>query len=304
MSQARYSIIPTAVLEDDRVTAQQLRILATLGSFMGKDNEGFPSQSKIAERAKCSRQTVNKALRCLADFGYIQVIGRTRGGLKRALRYRVILDVNLSDIEAESPMFPDVKKGDIDVKEVDNDVNPEGDNDVNPMELTAKEDTQEKKPTPKRVSPKKVSEEILSLLPKAKARMAPRDSLPKVVKTILNQTDEQTLLSAVKACYSDPKHTAEDGQYAPSIYSWLKNGVWKNWVGEAKQNSTLTEEDWAAAFRIYVEGGGWPITAFSPAPHEPGCTAPAKMLRHAAKLLAGSPAEKGILKNLEIGEAA
>jgi DNA-binding Lrp family transcriptional regulator len=304
MSQARYSIIPTAALEDDRVTAQQLRILATLGSFMGKDNEGFPSQSKIAERAKCSRQTVNKALRCLADFGYIQVIGRTRGGLKRALRYRVILDVNLSDIEAEAPMFPDVKKSDIDVKEGDNDVNPEGDNDVNSMELTAKEDTQGKKPTPKRVSPKKVSEEILSLLPKAKVRMAPRDSLPKVVKTILNQTDEQTLLGAVKACYSDPKHTAEDGQYAPAIYSWLKDGVWKNWVAEVEHNSTLTEEDWAAAFRIYVEGGGWPVSAFSPAPHDPNCTAPAKMLRHAAKLLEGTPAAEGILKNLEIGEAA
>ena len=85
MSQARYSIIPTAALEDDRLTAQDLRILATLGSFLDKNYECFPSQATIAERAKCSRQTVNKSLQRIGDFGYIQVIGSPRGGLRAKL---------------------------------------------------------------------------------------------------------------------------------------------------------------------------------------------------------------------------
>ena len=307
MSQARYSIIPTAALEDDRVSAQQLRVLATLGSFLGKNQEGFPSQSAIAERAKCSRQTVNKSLKKLADFGYIVVVGQPKGGLKRALRYRVILDVNLSDIEAETPTTADVKKGDNDVAPVDNDVNPKGDNDVNPLGATAIEDTHKKIPTNKaRMSAERVSEEIIKLLPKSKRKMAPRNSLPKVIKTILSKTDPETLLKAVADCYSDPKHTAEEGQYAPAIYSWLRNGVWKNWVVDdaIPATSQMTDEDWQQAFREYVDTGEWVIPDISPAPHEAGCTAPAKMLRYAMSLLGADPKAAGISQNLKPGAAA
>ena len=299
MSQARYSIIPTVALEDDRVTAQDLRILATLGSFLDKNYECFPSQAQIAERAKCSRQTVNKSLQRLADYGYIQVIGSARGGLKRALRYRVILDVNLDDIEAVSPVFSDVKKSDNDDGKGDNDVKPEGDIDV-ASRATAKEDTHRKIPTH---SARGVSEQILALLPPLKRKMAPKDSLPKVVKSILTQTTPESLLAAVSACYSTERHTVEDGQYAPAIYSWLKDGVWKNWIPEqALPASEMTDAEWATAMRHWVDTGDWLVADVSPAPDQPGCKAPAKMLRHAAKIrsdLAGH-----ILANLTLGAAA
>lgn len=299
MTQARYSIIPTVALEDDRVTAQDLRILATLGSFLDKNYECFPSQAVIAERAKCSRQTVNKSLQRLADYGYIQVIGSARGGLKRALKYRVILDVNLDDIEAGSPVFSDVKKSDIDDAKGDNDVKPEGDIDV-ASRATAKEDTHKKIPTHTAMS---VCEEILSILPPAKRRMAPKDSLPKVVKTILRGTTPESLLSAVRACYSTERHTAEEGQYAPAIYSWLKDGVWKNWLPEASlPASDMTDAEWATAMRHWVDTGEWLVADVSPAPDQPGCKAPAKMLRHAAKLDPDSAPQ--ILANLKLGAAA
>lgn len=281
MSQARYSIIPTAALEDDRLTAQELRILATLGSFLDKNYECFPSQATIAERAKCSRQTVNKALQHLADYGYIQVIGSHRGGLKRALRYRVILDVNLDDIEAGSPVFSDVKKSDIDDKSDDNDVKPEGDIDV-AYRATAKEDTHKKIPTH---TPERVCEEILAILPVAKRRMAPKNSLPKVVKTILRTTPPESLLAAVRACYSTERHTVEEGQYAPAIYSWLKDGVWKNWIPDQPVTvAEMTDAEWATAMRHWCDTGEWLAGEVSPAPDQPGCKAPANMLRHAAKL--------------------
>jgi len=281
LSQARYSIIPTAALEDDRLTAQDLRILATLGSFLDKNYECFPSQATIAERAKCSRQTVNKSLQGIGDFGYIQVIGSPRGGLKRALRYRVILDVNLDDIEAGSPAFPDVKKSDIDDAKSDNDVKPEGDI-VVAYRATAKEDTHKKIPTH---SAQVVSEQILALLPPLKRKMAPKDSLPKIVKSILAQTSPESLLAAVAACYSTERHKTDDGQYAPAIYSWLKDGVWKNWVADQPVTAAeLTESEWINAMRHWVDTLEWLAAGASPAPDEPGCLAPAKMLRPAAKL--------------------
>lgn len=299
MSQARYSIIPTAALEDDRLSAQDLRILATLGSFLDKNYECFPSQAVIAERAKCSRQTVNKSLQRLGDFGYILVIGSARGGLKRALRYRVILDVNLDDIEAGSPVFTDVKKGDIDVVKGDNDVKPKGDIDV-ASRATAKEDTHKKIPTH---SARGVSEQILALLPPLKRKMAPKDSLPKLVGSILKQTSPESLLAAVAACYSTERHTVEDGQYAPAIYSWLKDGVWKNWIPEqALPASEMTEAEWATAMRHWVDTGEWLASDASPAPDQPGCKAPAKMLRHAAKLR--PDLAESLLANLKLGAAA
>jgi hypothetical protein len=298
MSQARYSIIPTAALEDDRLSAQDLRILATLGSFLDKNYECFPSQAVIAERAKCSRQTVNKSLQRLGDFGYILVIGSARGGLKRALRYRVILDVNLDDIEAGTPVFSDVKKSDIDVVKSDNDVKPKGDIDV-ASRATAKEDTHKKIPTH---TARGVSEQILALLPPLKRKMAPKDSLPKLVGSILKQTDPESLLAAVRACYSTERHVAEDGQYAPAIYSWLKDGVWKNWTPEAELPAAqMTDAEWATAMRHWCDTGEWLVTA-SPAPDHAGCQAPAKMLRHAAKIRPDL-AER-ILKNLKLGAAA
>lgn len=300
MSQARYSVIPTAALEDERVSATELRVLAVIGSFLDKDLQAFPKQSTIAERAKCSRQTVNKSIKNLADYGYLSIIGSAKGGLKRALRYAVNLDVKLDDIEAESVMFSDVKKGDNDVAKIDNDVNPRGDNRCKALELTAIEDTQVKIPThTARMSVQSVCDEILKLLPARKKAMAPRDSLPKVVKSILRKTDPESLLGAVRACYSTERHTAEEGQYAPAIYTWLQKGVWKNWLDMADDSGTeLSEDEWAQAFRHYVDAGEWLIPDVTPAPHEPGCQAPAKMLRHAASLVSRSLSE-AINQNLK-----
>jgi DNA-binding MarR family transcriptional regulator len=291
MSQARYSVIPTQALEDDRVSATELRVLAVIGSFLDKDLQAFPKQATIAERAKCSRQTVNKAVKNLADYGYLTILGSPKGGLKRALRYAVNLDVKLDDIEAEAVVFPDVKKGDNDVSKIDNDVKPRGDNRCKALELTAIEDTQVKIPTHQaRKSAQSVCDEILKILPPRKRAMAPRDSLPKVVKTILRKTEPEELLAAVERCYSTERHVAEEGQYAPAIYSWLSKGVWKNWLEDVDVvDAELSEEEWASAFRHYVDSGDWLIPDVSPAPHEPGCKGPAKMLRHAADLLVNNP---------------
>lgn len=92
-SQARYAIIPTAALEDAELSAQDIRILAALGSYLSRENQGWPSQSTIAERAFCTRETVNRTLKRLIDKGYVEAKARNNSGMKRSNTYRVILDV-------------------------------------------------------------------------------------------------------------------------------------------------------------------------------------------------------------------
>lgn len=157
---------------------------------------------------------------------------------------------------------------------------------------------------PSNASVRATVDEILALLPRSKVRMAPRDSLPKVVKTILRTTPPESLLAAVKACYEFERHREEEGQYAPAIYTFLQKGAWRGWLpGEASERpADMSEDEWKTAMRHWVDTGEWLVADVSPAPDQPGCRAPAKMLRHAAKL---DPTHADqILANLKLGAAA
>lgn len=139
-------------------------------------------------------------------------------------------------------------------------------------------------PEPSAALARSVVDQILQIIPKAKASMAP-DSLPKVVRTILRKTPPEQLLAAVRACYSTERHTREEGQYAPAIYTFLNKGVWKNWAGDqASAPAEMTTEGWQRAMRHWVDTGEWLADYASPPPSDRGCTAPANMIRHALKL--------------------
>jgi hypothetical protein len=64
----------------------------------------------------------------------------------------------------------------------------------------------------------------------------------------------------------------------------------------------MTTEGWQRAMRHWVDTGEWLIADVSPAPDQPGCKAPAKMLRHAAKLR--PDIADSLLSNLKLGAAA
>lgn len=306
MSQARYSIIPTAALEDTRVTPTQLKVLAVLGAYLSKELVGFPKQKEIAERAYLSRQTVNKALQKLSEYGYVKVIGQARQGLKRALKYRVILDVKIDDIDAETVMDLDVKnpdngedsvvkKGDnavsADVKNPDirpSVVKPEADSLLSSLGATTIEDTQLKIPTHRAPGAGEVCAQILDLLPKAKRKLARPKPLEKVVKTVIRDHPVDVVLGAVRRCYVEhERHTVEEGQYAPAVLTWLRDGTWKMWTDDEATTTpaSLTDEEWKTAMRHFVDTLEWPIPSICPPPNREGCQAPASMLRHAAKLL-------------------
>lgn len=133
----------------------------------------------------------------------------------------------------------------------------------------------------KSLSYAQVSEEILKIIPKAKARMAPKKTIPKLVKTILAKTPPESLLSAVKACYTHPDSTREDGQYAPAIYKFLNTGMWENWMpGAADADASSAEisaEQWRRLLMTWHETRAWPAYA-GPLPGQQDCRVPEEIL--------------------------
>jgi len=329
MSDSRYALIPSAAIEDERVTNTDLRVLCALGAFLSNKLEAYPTQKSISERARVSRQSVNTSLKKLAELGYVIVVGQARSGLKRALKYRVVLDVKLSDIDAETVMNTDVglsdsdvaksdtspeystntdvAKSDSDVGKSDNDVAQLFDSLLSPPELTAKEDTQLKIPTT-RAEARKVRDQIVEILP-PKKRKATGDSFVEVIRKVLKDHPADVLLGAVRRCYVDEaEHTEQKGQFAPAVHSWIKDGVWKHWTEDEVTASTtqLSDEEWKSAMRHWLDEGDWLIPDISPAPDQPDCKVPAGMRRFAANQLKATAPERSaaILAHLKPEVAA
>ncbi len=89
----------------------------------------------------------------------------------------------------------------------------------------------------------------------------------------------------------------------PDMHRWLSREKWADALVQAApiETAEMTEAEWATAMRHWCDTAEWLVSA-SPAPDQPGCKAPAKMLRHAARICPEkAPA---ILSNLKLGEAA
>jgi hypothetical protein len=125
-----------------------------------------------------------------------------------------------------------------------------------------------------------VVSEILRIIPKAKAKMAPKKTLPKIVKGILAKTPPESLLAAVRACYSHPDSTKDAGQFAPAIYKFLNTGMWENWVPSADNAAAVVEmsdDQWRRLLMTWHETQSWPPYA-GPLPGQDGCRIPEPIL--------------------------
>lgn len=93
MAGPRYSIIPADALADDRVTDLHLRVLAILASHSDANGWLQINQKNLAARAKKTRETINRAIRDLAAFGYVRKRGRVgEDGRRLTNKYQVVLD--------------------------------------------------------------------------------------------------------------------------------------------------------------------------------------------------------------------
>jgi DNA-binding MarR family transcriptional regulator len=95
----RFAVTPARAVEDRRLGDAAYRVLACLGTYAGKDGWCWPSTSTLAERLGVSRQAVQRSLRRLAAFGYIEVEHRRRAdGSQDRNRYRLLFDRALFEV--------------------------------------------------------------------------------------------------------------------------------------------------------------------------------------------------------------
>lgn len=110
-----------------------------------------------------------------------------------------------------------------------------------------------------------------------------RDQWPKAVK---RAGGPEPILKAIEAVAAKQRNAEGFVENLPDMHRWLARDKWQDVLppAEAEPAAEITIEDWQRAMRHWVDTGEWLADHVSPPPNDPGCTAPANMIRHALKL--------------------
>ena len=90
MAGPRYSIIPADFVRDQRADIGHFRVVNVIGCYTGKGGWCRLKQITIAEQVGLTRETVNRKLKDLVAWGYIEK--RSNDTIGRAISYRTIMD--------------------------------------------------------------------------------------------------------------------------------------------------------------------------------------------------------------------
>jgi hypothetical protein len=102
----RYSIIPAAFVYDERPGIWHFRVLNLLGRHTDANGWCVLSQSLMAQDINTTRETVNRTIRDLCEWGYVQKTGQ--GTDRRSVCfYRVIMDPEAQPEVCDEPITCD-----------------------------------------------------------------------------------------------------------------------------------------------------------------------------------------------------
>lgn len=110
--QFRWSRLPTAVLFDDRLTAEKVRVLAVLGLYADRGGVCFPHIEDIAVPLQRTARTIQRHLRTLGPTGYVLTTRQNRltGGFMRnrfqTLYRKLRVSANSKRFKATSNLGP------------------------------------------------------------------------------------------------------------------------------------------------------------------------------------------------------
>ncbi|MBI1359853.1 MAG: hypothetical protein GC155_06155 [Alphaproteobacteria bacterium] len=101
---ARYSIMPARAFDDPNLTHLDLRVLGVIGYHLNRGNDAWPSQRTLGEKVGVTRESINRCLRRLREYGYIKVRRQSReDGGNHVSIVHVLLD---------TPGDPEITAGD------------------------------------------------------------------------------------------------------------------------------------------------------------------------------------------------
>lgn len=107
MTGPRYSIVPADAYSDDRMKDLHIRVLGILGTHTNNNGWCELNQRVIAEKCKRSRETINRTIRDLCDFGYLsKKEQRTKANGRTINLYQVLMDRPPRAQDAATPVTP------------------------------------------------------------------------------------------------------------------------------------------------------------------------------------------------------
>ena len=107
----RFSIIPSVVLDDPRVTPTLLRLLCVLGAHGNELGYCWPKLTTISRRmGGVSKSAISQGLRKLRELGYLEVTPQfDEDGARTVNMYRILFDLPLPQLNG--PQLPELNRG-------------------------------------------------------------------------------------------------------------------------------------------------------------------------------------------------
>ena len=105
-----FSIVPIEVLQDKRLTKNQLKVLIALFSFRGKNTDlVYPSREKISERCGIRTTTISLITTELSELGWVKKTGK--GGFSKATRYKLTVPKSSTVLKTRTVPKTSTRKG-------------------------------------------------------------------------------------------------------------------------------------------------------------------------------------------------
>jgi len=232
-----YGRVPTALLEDSRLSAGAIRLFAILDDYTNRESHAcFPSVEAIMDRMGVSRATIERLRSELEEHGWIDRIERFKDGRQTSNTYRVhfIPIGGLTDepqVKSEPPegLKSEPLGGLTDEPQNQTHRNQTHKNQTSSLKSTAK--PKRKSPQAKPLAP--LDEQDFAAWWKQYPRKASKSAARKAWHKIVSE-NQQSAVSDALANYIESLATYERIEGKPQTYvmhpSTFLNGEWEDWA--------------------------------------------------------------------------
>lgn len=276
MSGPRYSIIPGDAVLDRRITEIHLRVLCVLGRHTDANGWCQVNQGRVGEQLGYSRQHVNRALKELVEFEYVEKVdGERDNGGRTVSKYRVLMDRD----ERSS-----ANDGDENLSPVgDTPVTSEGDKPLSPLKVTTIErpikGTTNRKPTNE-----KLVDNLFGQFWKAYPRRKSKDGARRKFQALLKRgIDPNVIVTGARRYAMLCASLGTELQFMKHPTTWLNNGCWEDddlpALPDASGPRDHSPDKWRRMIDLVISGEyPWEESSMGPPPGHPECVCPKELI--------------------------
>jgi len=284
---SRFAAVPTAALDDPRLDGTHIRVLTALCSYTDKDGWCRVRLAKVAERARSGETRTSSCITDLVEWGWVE---KMRFGQGHSNAYQVIMDrpfdpeISVENDIEEEPQTSPVEKQDFPSGEVRL---PQSGNPIRtPFSNTVLNTVSGRKKKPSGANDP-MADKIWTMTPEPSRKRSSRKELAAALSGLPADISGERIAEALSECLSDPQMMRDGYKYLPAIHRWIRDGRYESFLPKKKdllaQAISVPPAELQRAVEWYIETGQWDLTAYSPAPHKPGCKVPGEFLTKATE---------------------